>query len=202
MQAFFAPLRQFIAYVRHGRAASLRKRATPSVELVGSTKVDDLLKPSVLTNKDKGGENTADKRERAIREKLARFARVPASDVFKFVLLALYSRLWLTRRISNSLQPGSGPLGLSDEAAHLALERHGPNIFVTERPPRVISLLIMALSNPFNFILMALGIISIGTGDKATFTVMMVMIIASTSLRFVPLLTVSSCIRNVVLMFS
>ena len=43
----------------------------------------------------------------------------------------------------------------------------------------------MAVTNPFNFILAALGIVSIATGDKATFTVMMVMVIASTGLRFV-----------------
>jgi P-type Mg2+ transporter len=74
---------------------------------------------------------------------------------------------------------------LSDEAALFALEEHGHNIFVTERPPRAIALLFTALANPFNFILMALGIISIATGDKATFAVMLVMIIASTGLRSV-----------------
>ena len=88
---------------------------------------------------------------------------------------------------SNSLQPGSSPLGLSAEGARSGFERHGPNICATERPPSAIVLLFTAFSNPFNFILIALAIVSIATGDKATFTVMWVMVIASTSLRFVSL---------------
>lgn len=69
------------------------------------------------------------------------------------------------------------------EAAHSSLERHGPNILATERPPSAFGLFFTALANPFNFILTSLAIVSIATGDKATFSVMVVMVIASTSLR-------------------
>ena len=84
-----------------------------------------------------------------------------------------------------SLEPNASPAGLSGEAARSALERHGPNIFATERAPRVIALLLGALLNPFNVILLVLAIVNIATGDKATFTVMVVMVMASTGLRFV-----------------
>ena len=83
----------------------------------------------------------------------------------------------------NRLEPGSSRLGLTAEAARSALERHGPNIFATERPPSAIGLLFTALANPFNFILISLAIVSIATGDKATFSVMVVMVIVSTGLR-------------------
>jgi P-type Mg2+ transporter len=39
--------------------------------------------------------------------------------------------------------------------------------------------------NPFNALLIILAIISIATGDKATFSVMMSMVVASTGLRSV-----------------
>lgn len=110
-------------------------------------------------------DNTLDKRERVVREKLARFARIPGSTIF-------------------ALEPNASPAGLSGEAARLALERHGPNIFATERAPRVIALFLGALFNPFNVILLVLAIVNIATGDKATFTVMVVMVMASTGLRF------------------
>lgn len=90
----------------------------------------------------------------------------------------------------NSLEPGLCPLGLTEEAARSAIEKHGPNISASERGPRAIGLFFTALANPFNFILVALAIVSIGTGDKATFTVMMVMVVLSTGLRSIYLLFV------------
>ena len=68
------------------------------------------------------------------------------------------------------------------------MERHGPNIFSSERGPTAFGLLISAIANPFNFILLALAIVSIATGDKATFTVLVIMVILSTGLRSVCLL--------------
>ncbi|KAF9517656.1 hypothetical protein BS47DRAFT_1371289 [Hydnum rufescens UP504] len=106
-----------------------------------------------------------DKRERVIIEKLVRFARVPASSIF-------------------DLEPGSSPLGLSDAAARAALQKNGPNVFASERGVRPWSLLFQATANPFNCILTVLAIVSVATGDKATFTVMMLMVVASTTLRF------------------
>ncbi|KIM84272.1 hypothetical protein PILCRDRAFT_96904 [Piloderma croceum F 1598] len=110
-------------------------------------------------------ESISDKRESVIRDKLARFARVPAEASF-------------------DLEPCSSPLGLTEEAAQSAFKKHGSNIFVTERAPKAIALLYAAVAHPFNFILTALAIVSIATGDKATFVVMMVMVLASTGLRF------------------
>ena len=74
---------------------------------------------------------------------------------------------------------------MTEEAARSALDKHGLNILTYERPPSPIALFFTAVTNPFNFILAVLGIVSIATGDKGSFTVMMVMIIASSSLRFV-----------------
>jgi len=134
-------------------------------------------------------DNTLDKRERVVREKLARFARIPGSTIFACVLscfnfiLAPFIQLNFLKTFS--LEPNASPAGLSGEAARSALERHGPNIFATERAPRVIALLLRALLNPFNAILLVLAIVNIATGDKATFTVMVVMVMASTVLRFV-----------------
>ena len=65
------------------------------------------------------------------------------------------------------------------------MERHGPNIFSSDRGPTAIGLLFSAIANPFNFILLALAIVSIATGDKATFSVLVIMVILSTGLRSV-----------------
>jgi Mg2+-importing ATPase len=138
-------------------------------------------------------ESVQDKREKALVEKLARLARVPATAIFGSVSLFLLSHCQL---IGKSLEPGSSPLGLTDDAARSALERHGPNIFAAERPPSPIALLLTAIANPFNFILAALGVISIATGDKATFVVLMVMILASTGLRFVHLPKRSTTLKS------
>lgn len=53
-----------------------------------------------------------------------------------------------------------------------------------------IVLLISAIANPFNFILTVLAIVSIATGDKATFAVMIAMVILSTGLRLAYFLNV------------
>ena len=68
------------------------------------------------------------------------------------------------------------------------MERHGPNKFSSERGPSAFNLLLSAIANPFNFILLALSIVSIATGDNATFAVLVIMVILSTGLRSVCLL--------------
>lgn len=78
------------------------------------------------------------------------------------------------------LEPGSSPVGLTEDMACLAFEKHGPNILATEGAPRTVTLLFTALARPFNSIIVALAIVSILRGDKETFTVM---VIAFTSLR-------------------
>jgi len=58
-------------------------------------------------------------------------------------------------------------------------------------------ILFSATMNPFNLLLTILAVISIGTGDKATFTVMLLMVVLSTGLRyllcFIHLPLVSAC---------
>ena len=146
-----------------------------------------ILPPPTTTEENKAQESP-DSREQAIREKLARVARVPAEAVFECVPFPiLWSWLHTNGEFFHiSLIPGTSPLGLMEEAALSAFEKHGPNIFASDRAPRALSLLMAALANPFNFILVALAVISFGTGDKPTFAVMMAMIVASTGLRCAP----------------
>ncbi|KAJ9099794.1 hypothetical protein QFC21_003792 [Naganishia friedmannii] len=75
--------------------------------------------------------------------------------------------------------------GLYESEAALLLAKHGPNELSSSRGPSDIILFFNAFSNPFNFLLVVLAAISIGTGDRATFTVMVVMVSVSTVLRFV-----------------
>ncbi|KAL4064158.1 hypothetical protein V8B97DRAFT_1876143 [Scleroderma yunnanense] len=104
-------------------------------------------------------------REQLLATKLARFAKVPVSQIF-------------------DLEPGWSPLGLSEEAAAEALRQHGLNTPVAERPLAALSVLWTALWNPFNVLLTILAIVNIATQDVATFVVMMAMVVASTGLRF------------------
>jgi Mg2+-importing ATPase len=84
-----------------------------------------------------------------------------------------------------SLQPNFSPSGLTNEVAAEMLKKHGRNLLATERPQSPLSLFITAMANPFNFLLIVLAIISIATGDNATFAVMMCMVVAATGLRSV-----------------
>jgi magnesium-transporting ATPase (P-type) len=163
MQSFLTPLR---AYLPSARARHYNE--PEPVHSADDGKDGDsvsISRPFPAVTKDKK-RDSPDKRERDILEKLSRFARVPAPTIF-------------------DLEPGSSSLGLSAEAARAALERHGPNIFATDRAPSDLVLFVTALANPFNFILTALAIVSIATGDKATFIVMLVMVVASTCLRYI-----------------
>jgi hypothetical protein len=91
MQTFLAALRHFTASARQSRSSSPAERAMPYGESLHDKDVGDLVEPPVL-NRHKGGEN---EQESAVGEKLARFSRVPASTVFKFVLSHIYSNLEL-----------------------------------------------------------------------------------------------------------
>jgi Mg2+-importing ATPase len=63
------------------------------------------------------------------------------------------------------------------------LEIYKLNKSPAEQPFNPLALIFSALINPFKLILAVLASISIGTGDKATFSVMILMIILSTGLR-------------------
>jgi len=126
-------------------------------------KVDTVSAPSMATKK--AGDSTA-KQELMIQENLARFARIPASALF-------------------DLLPNSSPSGMTNEQASVLLKKHGHNLLTSERPQSAWSLFWIAVVNPFNALLIILAVISIATGDKATFSVMMSMVVASTGLRSV-----------------
>lgn len=104
-------------------------------------------------------------REQLVTSGLARFAQIPASEIF-------------------ALEPTWSPLGLTEEAAAETLKQHGQNIPVAERPLAALSTLWTALWNPFNVLLTVLACVNIATQDVATFVVMMVMVVASTGLRY------------------
>lgn len=104
-------------------------------------------------------------REQLVTSKLARFAQIPASEIF-------------------ALEPTWSPLGLTEDTAAEFLEQHGPNIPVAERPLAALSILWTALWNPFNVLLIILACVNIATQDVATFVVMMAMVVASTGLRY------------------
>jgi magnesium-transporting ATPase (P-type) len=109
--------------------------------------------------------DSSEKVQIAIRERLGRFAQVPASKIFE-------------------MEPGSSPDGFSTDAARASLQKFGPNIYASERPPGTITLLYNACTTPFNYILTGLGIISIATGDKPTFGCMIVMVVFASDLRY------------------
>lgn len=98
MPTVFGPFHRLLSRVR-SRTNSLDEPSTPSLnsDKDEKEKVNELEKLPVLKNKDNGTENAADKRERLIREKLTRFARVPVSAVFEFVSIPLsfYTQLTL-----------------------------------------------------------------------------------------------------------
>src|SRR3984957_8517022 len=170
--------------VRNFRSRSDEKLPQPS-ELGTPTdegKVDILSPPPPL-QKDSGGTHGQPKQEQIIRDNLARFARLPAYSVFESVSFFFF--FFLSYSPHNSLQPHSDPSGLTHEIAASSLLKHGRNILATERPQSPLSLLAVAIANPFNFLLIVLAIISIATGDRATFSVMMSMVVASTGLRSV-----------------
>jgi hypothetical protein len=83
----------------------------------------------------------------------------------------------------HSLKPEWSPRGLSEDAARSARATHGLNVYAAEQRGKPILLLFSAIINPFNLLLLMLAVISIATGDKATFTVMILMIVSSTGLR-------------------
>lgn len=87
VQTFIAPLRQLLNLGRDHRANALDEVNPPPVNSSNMEDFSVAVKPPLATNKDLKTENTLDKRERAIREKLARLARVPAEAIFEFVIV-------------------------------------------------------------------------------------------------------------------
>ncbi len=79
----------------------------------------------------------------------------------------------------------SGAAGLHSHEAAKRLARYGPNEVDHEKPlPHWLHLWI-CYKNPFNLLLTALAALSYSTGDTKGTTVIAVMVVLSTSLRFV-----------------
>ncbi len=78
----------------------------------------------------------------------------------------------------------TGPEGLTWNEAQRRLQRFGPNEVATQHAPSWLALLWHATRNPFNGVLVALGVVSALTGDFKAAAVMTVMVVLSTSLRF------------------
>ncbi|KAL1409266.1 hypothetical protein Q8F55_006099 [Vanrija albida] len=74
--------------------------------------------------------------------------------------------------------------GLSATAVDAKLKTFGPNALKPDNKLKIPHLIFSALVNPFSVILVCLAIIAIATGDNATFTVIMVMVVVSAALRF------------------
>ncbi len=74
--------------------------------------------------------------------------------------------------------------GLAWSEAERRLAEFGPNEVAAERPPSWATVVWHAANNPFNGILVLLGLVSLLTADPQAAAVMAVMVILSTSLRF------------------
>jgi Mg2+-importing ATPase len=75
--------------------------------------------------------------------------------------------------------------GLTDDEVERRRERFGRNEVAHEKPPTWYGELARAFANPFNFLLTTLAIVSGLTGDHEAMTVIGVMVVFSTSLRFI-----------------
>jgi Mg2+-importing ATPase len=74
--------------------------------------------------------------------------------------------------------------GLTWGEAHRRLEHFGPNETVSRRAPSWPKLLWHAANNPFNGVLVLLGVVSLLTDDLKAAVIMTVMVVMSTGLRF------------------
>jgi len=81
MPAFLNPLRAFASR----RARPSDQTALSPIEFSTKEYLENRVKPSMVAPKKQEEEGTLDKKERVIREKLARFACVLADAIFEFV---------------------------------------------------------------------------------------------------------------------
>lgn len=75
--------------------------------------------------------------------------------------------------------------GLDASQVAQLLNTKGPNELSNVKPPTWWWLLLSALPNPFNILLVVLAVVAIGTGDYATFSILLVMVALSVGLRFI-----------------
>jgi len=79
---------------------------------------------------------------------------------------------------------GSQRDGLTDEEVEARRERYGRNEVAHEKPPTWYAELARAFANPFNFLLTTLAVLSAATGDSEAATIIGIMVVFSTGLRF------------------
>ncbi len=75
--------------------------------------------------------------------------------------------------------------GLQSGEVAERLEQSGPNLVASEKPPTWYAGLWHAWNNPFNYILVVLGVLSAVSGNRAALVVVLAMVALSTLLRFV-----------------
>ena len=85
VQTLLASLSVFLPSVHARRSNALDDVTPPPVESPEKEHSGDLVKPPTVNKRNQ--ENTPDKREHALLEKLARLARVPVEAIFEFVLI-------------------------------------------------------------------------------------------------------------------
>lgn len=85
VQTLLASLSAFLPSVRSRRSSALDDVTPSPLESPEKEDSGDLVKLPTATKRNQ--ENTPDKREQAILEKLARLARVPVEAIFEFVLI-------------------------------------------------------------------------------------------------------------------
>jgi Mg2+-importing ATPase len=93
---------------------------------------------------------------------------------------------WSQRSIENALQLlETTSEGLVTSEARKLRDKVGYNELSNTKPPAWWWLLLSALPNPFNLLLIVLAVVAIATGDYATFSILLVMVALSVGLRFI-----------------
>jgi len=78
-----------------------------------------------------------------------------------------------------------GRAGLSSQEAAARLARHGPNVFATHRPRRLVMEFLARFGNPLVLLLLAASAISALTGEVTSFVIITAIVAMSVSLDFV-----------------
>ncbi|KIL60027.1 hypothetical protein M378DRAFT_955856 [Amanita muscaria Koide BX008] len=93
---------------------------------------------------------------------------------------------WSQKSIENALQIlGSTNEGLTTTDAQRLLHQIGYNELSNVKPPTWWWLLLSAIPNPFNILLVVLAVAAIATSDVATFGILLLMVVLSVGLRFI-----------------
>lgn len=147
----------------------MSEKKVESIVLDAESGVEVISKPSFLARvsslwKRETMTPTVSAREKATLNNLEDWARLPPEHAVK--------------KLNSSVE------GLESSDAARVLAKHGLNELSNVKPPSWWWLLLSAIPNTFNILLVILGIISIATGDDATFGILLIMVALSVGLRF------------------